>query len=169
MKKIILVTLIFSFSFNFVKSQRATPDVLASAGDYYTSSTCNVNWTLGEISIESFSTTSGIFTQGFNQPDIYFLAIKDNAQPIKNFNIYPNPSSDYFNIEITGLKATDIYIDLVDLSGKKLSLPSFILKTQPDGSVSNQYNISSIASGAYILHVYSHDDTVNKTYKLIKY
>jgi len=57
-----------------------------------------------------------------------------------NFNLYPNPISDYFNISFTTLQKTDLEIKLIDASGKE------VYKVEVDdiiGSYNKQINIDS--------------------------
>ena len=52
----------------FIFAQSVSPEVVASAGDYYENANVSLSWTLGEIATETYSTGNIILTQGFQQP-----------------------------------------------------------------------------------------------------
>ncbi len=70
MKKFISLVLALLISV-VVFSQTLSPEVNASAGDYYTNANGSLSVTIGETVIETFIGTNSILTQGFQQP---FLA-----------------------------------------------------------------------------------------------
>ena len=47
--------------------QTLTPEVLAASGDYFTSTSNSLSWTLGESVIETYSSSNNSLTQGFQQ------------------------------------------------------------------------------------------------------
>jgi len=67
MKKITFFYLALFISMG-VFSQTLSPEVNASAGDYYTNANGSLSVTIGETVIETFIGTSAILTQGFQQP-----------------------------------------------------------------------------------------------------
>lgn len=170
MKKFILTTIILTSLFGISNGQQASPDVLAAAGDFSTTSLCTMSWTVGEISVETFSNTQSILTQGFHQPDIFYLSVREKIPTTGSMLVYPNPATDYFNIEMSGFEMKDVTIELVDLTGKSTIISPFITSNNSvKDKTSLQLNISSLAAGTYMLHIYSDDCKVNMIYKLIKY
>ncbi|MCD4746833.1 MAG: hypothetical protein K8R58_11100 [Bacteroidales bacterium] len=67
MKKISTLLLGLAISFA-VTAQSVSPEVVASAGDYFEGTNASLSWTLGEIATETYSNGSNILTQGFQQP-----------------------------------------------------------------------------------------------------
>ena len=67
MKKIstLLVGLVISLT---ITAQSVSPEVVASAGDYFEGINASLSWTLGEIATETYSNGGIILTQGFQQP-----------------------------------------------------------------------------------------------------
>ena len=67
MKKIstLLVGLAISLT---ITAQSVSPEVVASAGDYFEGTNASLSWTLGEIATETYSNGNIILTQGFQQP-----------------------------------------------------------------------------------------------------
>jgi gliding motility-associated-like protein len=78
MKKTIIAALIIPWSL-LVNAQSCEQNVIAVAGDFYTAGVNELSWTLGEISIETFSGGGHILTQGFQQAD---LTEKVPAEPV---------------------------------------------------------------------------------------
>jgi hypothetical protein len=62
--KLLLLFYLFGMGFNYLKAQSVT----ASAGDQNKSTKIDLNWTLGEIIVESTSKDELVLTQGFQQP-----------------------------------------------------------------------------------------------------
>ena len=74
MKKLFCIITALSITMA-VSSQTLSPEVNASAGDYYTNSSGSLSVTIGETVIETYFGANGILTQGFQQP---FLAPVSN-------------------------------------------------------------------------------------------
>jgi len=51
-----------------ITAQSVSPEVVASAGDYFEGINASLSWTLGEIATETYSNGNIILTQGFQQP-----------------------------------------------------------------------------------------------------
>ncbi len=72
MKKaiILFISITLIFAFQKAKAQSFARDVIGSAGTFATSASGSMAWTIGEVMMETYSSTSNFFTQGFHQPDI---------------------------------------------------------------------------------------------------
>ncbi len=70
-----VVTILFffmSFGWKCMSSlcaQTFATDVIGSAGTFATSTGGSMAWTIGEVMIETYSSSVNFFTQGFHQPD----------------------------------------------------------------------------------------------------
>ncbi|MCS6824954.1 MAG: T9SS type A sorting domain-containing protein, partial [Cytophagaceae bacterium] len=82
---------------------------------------------------------------------------------IHSVNVFPNPFSKYFIVEIENLSEQTITIELFDVYGKKLYSEDFSLQ-----SGKNQINISSsfLTNGNYFLKV--RNDLQQSYYKITK-
>ncbi|MGZ6539277.1 MAG: T9SS type A sorting domain-containing protein, partial [Bacteroidia bacterium] len=113
------ILLLFFLSIAFTsRSQSVNPDVIASAGDFYANSSGQIQWTLGEVAVETYQSTTNILTQGFHQP---FVSAPTGITTISNnvISIYPNPANEYVSINFN--TSTEKYIvSLTDLTGNIL-------------------------------------------------
>lgn len=69
-----------------------------------------------------------------------------NFKTIKDVKIYPNPTSDYINIEYNSLQYKLLKVDVVDMQGKRI-----IQKEEPNIS---QLDIRGLPSAIYIINCY---------------
>lgn len=135
-----------------------TPDVVATAGDSHSSSTLNVDWTLGEIAVESFAGTI-VLTQGFHQPALSAAtSIDDLAASFGTIDVYPNPTESTLYIERE--KAADMQLVLLDLKG------SIMLQTTLS-STSSTLDLSLFPSGIYVLRL-SDGERAAQSLKIVK-
>ena len=68
MKKLFLITAL-SISCNYCYAQSLARSVIGSQGDYFSSPTVSVAWTVGEVMSETYAPSNYFLTQGFHQPD----------------------------------------------------------------------------------------------------
>ncbi len=160
MKQIIgIVFLLFCLN---TYSQQLSPEVIASAGDYFENGDISLSWTLGEPVIATFE-GNYILTQGFHQ-DLYIITAIDEIK-LENIsvNIYPNPTPNFVNIKIDSEKQFngDCYIQLFDANGR-------LIKEEKTNSTHNiiKWNLQSFERSHYILKVAF--GTQTKTFKIIK-
>jgi hypothetical protein len=130
----------------------ANLDVVADfpfAGTWYNlmdNSTLNVTNTAMNINIES---------GGFR---IYGNALalgSDDFNPLETVELYPNPSSNYFSINVNSSK-TEIY-----------SLTGQLVKSYNDTNENYEYNVSDLKQGIYLVKVFDYNNH-EKVFKLIK-
>jgi hypothetical protein len=146
-------------------AQMVTPAVIASAGEVSKTSVLYLQWTLGEPAIETISSKSQLFTQGFHQP---LLMVKRAAIVVPQKEklevlIMPNPVEHICRAVITKQNKSTVYLDLADIHGRKLY-----------STVSHQkvdivdINFSTYASGTYVLTVRDVKGNLFQTVKIIK-
>ena len=73
-----------------------------------------------------------------------------------SYNVYPNPSNGFVNVEFTGTVAEQASLRVMDISGRLVS------ESSANTNDIVTLNLSSIASGTYILEV-SIDGAVSQT------
>jgi len=159
MKLLFLAISFFFCSFSFC--QTITPEVISSSGDFYSNSTAQLSFTFGEMIIETVSSSSNIITQGFQQPEQENVGIEEAKKKLQ-VNIYPNPSRELFNIDLSD-KEFEITLTIFDATGKIIQQ-----QTIPDWQKKVTLNLSSYSSGYYIMNLVSTDNQYQSSYKLQK-
>ena len=104
-----LFLFLMSFGWGGISSLHAQSfarDVTGSAGTYATCNEGSMAWTIGEITIETFSSSDNFFTQGFHQPS------KKNIVTEWDFNIPEgfSPNGDFIN-DLFVIRGIDHYPD----------------------------------------------------------
>lgn len=159
-KKLFFFFLTFSAS-GILVGQSISRELLSNSGDHYSNSSGMISWSIGEPLSETYTGTSEIITQGFHQSRIEVLAIDENNNHV-DVKVYPNPTHDYINLTFMG-KHKGYTVHLFDFQGK------VIRELKIDESVSNKLiNLSTEASGTYLLKLTGSEQKSMNTYKIQK-
>lgn len=119
MKQPLLMTLLLVLPGFVLPAQDLTPDVVASAGGYDTGAGAALSWTLGEISIETYATTSAILTQGFQQTTLETNAVTGRETALR-LRLFPNPTTGTIYLRLEEEKALPVFLAVSNLEGKTL-------------------------------------------------
>jgi hypothetical protein len=150
----------------FGYSQSLSPSVIPSAGESNSVNGTRLDWTLGELAVESVSTLEGLYTEGFHQP---LLIVKSKSLANVNLpfgynvTVFPNPVTSIFNVNIQSLNDSKVFLRLSDLNGRTV----YNTTTNSKGS-SIKINIASLAAGVYLLSITNSSGFTISTYKIIK-
>lgn len=91
--------------------------VTASSGSSGTIGDIIFQYTIGEPVISSIAGGSFLFTQGFHQPEELPPPHK-GVNPMFNLLLYPNPAVSNVKLQFDLLKATIVYIEIVNNAGQ---------------------------------------------------
>jgi hypothetical protein len=137
--------------------------VVSSTGNDTLIGNTTWNYTVGEAVVNTATVSSNIFTQGFNQPDgFYILPLFPSAS---NFVIYPNPGKP--NTQLRFYLHADkptLIVKIFDSQGKLYStetLQSFA------GQTWHSLNPKIMSAGTYIVKVYVGDQIFSGKYVVI--
>jgi len=123
--------------------QVTTPSVISSSGNSYSNGGVNMDYTLGEIVVETHSNSTTILTQGFHQG-----VLKVNTS-VENFDIktkvYPNPTTNFLIVELEKNVNADILV--YDINGK------IVIKDRLNNEQQKQLDFSFLKQGNYLLHI----------------
>jgi len=135
---LLLILLPLSLS---AQNPELSPEVVASAGDSFSSNNLLIEWTLGEIMTESFE-GGLIWNQGFQQPIGNITSIENPFSKLGKIKVYPNPASNslFIEKENTG----ELTLSLRDIQGR-------ILLESQSTQLLDQVDISALPPGFYIL------------------
>ena len=162
-KTFLLFCVLLPFHSTFCQS--LSPTVISANGGSNEANGVRLDWTLGELSVETSAKNSGFYTQGFHQPLLRIQSIITPLLPANGYSvtIYPNPFEAYFTFAITSVVDNKVNIQLTDISG-------LVIYKNTTFSKSNSLKIDMrpFASGVYILTLsYTSGATIG-TYKIVK-
>ncbi|MBC8396385.1 MAG: hypothetical protein H8E16_04725, partial [Flavobacteriales bacterium] len=72
-------------------------EIVATQGDSYTNSSGSIDFTVGELIINTGTDATNDLTQGFHQTNWNFVSIEDHV-PSYEAIIFPNPTSEILTI-----------------------------------------------------------------------
>ncbi len=140
--------LLICMGFGHIQAQTLSRSVIASGGNSFSSSSLQADWTIGESVTGSFSSSSLLVNQGFQQgPD----AAPSNVNKLTkgNIQLYPNPTNGILNLSYTGTPAGTLRFSLWSADGKALN-PAWVQQTSGLWTC----DISALAPGSYFVQVF---------------
>jgi hypothetical protein len=132
-------------------------EVIATQGDSYSNTIGSIDFTVGEVVINTGTDGSNSITQGFHQSNWKFVGLEDHATNYE-VSIFPNPTEEVLNIKTS--KFEKVKYKLYDTQGK-LVLQGKLSAEQ------TTIQVTKIATGSYSL-VLNTGKQILKTYRLIK-
>lgn len=154
-KKLILITLIIYAASLQVYSQ----EVAASAGKHFEADHFQISCTLGEPVIQTLNGSNHTLTQGFHQGELVVTPVLSFTQNMA-VNVYPNPTSEYINIQLNGSQTGELKARLYSLDGK-------LLKQKIISDEKTELQLDEFTSGYYLLKLTKGKDLL-QTFKIIK-
>lgn len=144
-----------SLCFSALSQQNTT-----ASGGSSTGSGGSATYSVGQIDYIYASGATGNFSLGVQQ--VYEVEDVSGINELSSSitALFPNPTNGIMQLEVKNAEPEMNY-ELLDLSGRKIA-SSRILSTQ------TTIDISAVASGEYLLRVYSEKQTI-KTLKIVKH
>lgn len=99
----------------------------------------------------------------YSLSDLNTTVVNKKHDKKDNLEVFPNPFSDYINLDYSSLLSEEVKIKVVDLKGKVL-LNTIDFSITPNQS--RKINLSTLASGIYFIQIKIRDNTYFK--KIIK-
>ena len=140
MKKLLLLLLCLPI---IGLGQVTSPSVISSSGDSYSNGSVIMDYTLGEIVVETHTNSSTILTQGFHQG-----VLKVNTEVVNidiKTKVYPNPTTNFLIIELEKNVNADILV--YDINGK------IVIKDRLNNEQQKQLDFGFLKQGNYLLHI----------------
>lgn len=155
MKKLIITALAFAPLVLF--GQTAERQVIASTGDYASTSNLQVSYTVGEAVIATGTSSSIIITQGFQQPTASSVGIEEMEQGL-SVNVYPNPVADILTLEINAANDLTVNATVYNLQGQKTGVSFSNLKV--NGTLKTTLDVSVLSIGQYLISFTNENSTL---------
>ncbi len=129
-------------------------------------STTTFSSTLGELSINTFTSSIIVLTQGFEQGDIIEEPTLGSLYTDVSSHLfaYPNPASSELTISANLQETETYYLDIFDLNGMKVQPTKTVFTNGPIEKIS----LKEISSGQYVLRIYSEVSSNHGVLKILK-
>jgi hypothetical protein len=149
---------------SYVYSQQLSHQVLVPLAGVTNTGSLTYSQTIGETAIEIFQSSDCEFTQGFQQPCIKFT--KENPPPGNGVKVYPNPVSDYVNVELFGDISRNFRVEIINISGtvvisERLGFTDMYWNT-------HQIPVEKLSTGLYFVRILSEDGVISRIFKIDK-
>lgn len=82
----------------------------------------------------------------------------DEIDPHVNYNLYPNPNTGEFNLNISSLQNQDIAVNIVDMEGKTVYSDQLKVK----GEINKMYDFTGYAKGVYFMRIITTKEVFNE-------
>ena len=158
---LVIITLISSYGF----AQSLERSVLASTGNYTSTSTLRISSTFGETFVTTLAGSSFELTQGFQQATPTTGPGPGNVQELNFFDVsvYPNPTRNIVNIKanVDG----DFSVSVFDLLGRNMNVD--YTNTNKVGKLDVTLDLEKYSAGLYFIKIFD-DSNHLKTVKVKK-
>ena len=155
MKKI-LVLFILCF-LPKIMAQQAT----VTSGGNATGSGGNISYSIGQVTYKTQTGTTGIITQGVQQPfEIMTLSGEEFTSIVLEAVVYPNPTTSTVNLIVKNYALENLNYQLFDINGR-------IIEEKKVLNQETTINLEGYANAIYILKLNDNKKEV-KTFKIIK-
>ena len=159
----LLILVLGLLGVGWADAQSLTPEVIATAGDHFTSGNAQLSWTLGEPVIETYASGAAQLTQGFHPTNLTIVAV-DAPSAAFQVRVYPNPTSGWVSIEAQ----SDAPSFGVALSGAQGRVLLSRTAAAPQG-LPHTLDLSGYSPGLYLLHLRSQDGHNIQTFQIVKH
>ena len=166
--KLLQAFFIFSISCFIIPAaaQTLSPTVIGSKGGHDKTEAISLEWTLGELEVNTLSYPGGIQTEGFHQSTLLKVVRIDESKATSsslNISVSPNPVYSMLNVKIQSDVDSKLTLKLLDVNGKIIY--SSMASSLND---SKELDLTNLTSGVYLLNIYNASGSVFQTYKISK-
>jgi hypothetical protein len=159
MNKLFIISLIFLTPL-VADAQEPIRELISSSGNSHHNHSYYLDWSVGEVAIQTLEGTSGTLSQGFHQGILEIKPLSDNSEHDVNIAVYPNPTSSIIKLATDENFDNELIIYITTLTGSKIY--------QGFARDNNwQFNFRNYASGTYIIQIIKNNQKI-KTFKIIK-
>ena len=122
----------------------------------------SASYSVGQITYQTNTGTSGSVAEGVQKP--YEISVETGIEEAKGINLlvsaYPNPTTDFLQLQVESEKLKDLSYQLYDMNGKLLQNKEL---TKPK----TQIDMSSLVPATYLVRVIAESKSI-KEFKIIK-
>lgn len=148
-KLYILIFILFNYGITLSQS------LIGSSGNSVTNDRYSVSWSIGELSVNSYSSLK--IDEGFQQPFLEIVTGIDDSSSTPLAIIFPNPTSAILNIEALSVdKNTNV--EIIDPKG------SIVLTSHVENLT--KFDLTNYKSGLYTIRIYNNN--ISQLFRVIK-
>jgi hypothetical protein len=140
--------------------------VIGTTGGFATNSAWQLEFTAGEVATTTLQSGNFVLNQGFQQTNPPYNTKIEAEQIQVEYSLYPNPTTSMVYLELSLEKAADIRIEILDIRGRKTPVPDCKLKAIT--SVREEFDLSQLATGMYLIRIYGTSGEISKTFRIEK-
>lgn len=134
-----------------------------------------LEWSVGESFIQYHETDSGLLTEGFIQPELFWVDLNDSetfpetiSEPflfMDDFYLeaFPNPVYDQLTLRLEQPFEAPSYISVLDVTGKLIYSATF-----PAGDQQKELDMTNLPEGLYLVRFISPQMKISNSIKIIK-
>ena len=138
-------------------AQQAT----VTSGGNATGSGGNISYSIGQVTYKTQTGTTGIITQGVQQPfEIMTLSGEEFTSIVLEAVVYPNPTTSTVNLIVKNYALENLNYQLFDINGR-------IIEEKKVLNQETTINLEGYANAIYILKLNDNKKEI-KTFKIIK-
>lgn len=160
MKKVLLFFICVTISI-VLKAQVVMPEVISVSGDSYSNNEYVLDFTVGEVAIESLQNEQTIVTQGFHQTKLIVAAVSKAENSNFKLTVFPNPSTNRVFVQSTNRRFSPTNYELLDINGKLLTKDDILTDYF-------EVDVSQYQQGTYLLKVCANKRNACMIYKIQK-
>ena len=154
-KKLLIATLLL------VAFQTQAQEAVATAGGDASGTNGNVSYTVGQVVYTTNTGTTGSVAQGVQQPfEIQTVLGADNFNINLQLAVYPNPTTNWLQLEVRNTDFANLSYQLFDLNGRLIANQKIVNET-------STLQMEQLPAAIYLLKVLDNNKEV-KTFKIIK-
>ena len=163
MKHFYPLVLYFTILLNLTGLQ-AQQVVIAPAGDSDSNNNIVLDWTMGELLVQTIESSTGLLTEGFHQPIIIVeTALSGVEENNTLFSVYPNPAQSSINIEINSDTNDEAILYLHSSTGNLLKS-----KCIESNAATIEWDLTEYAAGLYLITLKDEKGILIKSCKVSK-
>ena len=154
-KKLLIATLLL------VAFQAQAQEAVATAGGDASGTNGNVSYTVGQVVYTTNTGTTGSVAQGVQQPfEIQTVLGAENFNINLQLAVYPNPTTNWLQLEVRNTDFSNLSYQLFDLNGKMILNEKITAET-------SSIQMERLPAAIFLLKVVNNNKEV-KTFKIIK-
>ena len=154
-KKLLIATLLLG------AFQAQAQEAVATAGGDASGTNGNVSYTVGQVVYTTNTGTTGSVAQGVQQPfEIQTVLGAENFNINLQLAVYPNPTTNWLQLEVRNTDFANLSYQLFDLNGKMILTEKITAET-------SSIQMERLPAAIFLLKVVNNNKEV-KTFKIIK-